>query len=208
MNVRTPAFAELAGILLGDGCINIYRTKAHDKIKVKHQIKVTLDAREMQYAQYIQNLMADLLGKAPLIRKRATENALDVLLFGPTYLGILQKIGFVLAPKWQRAIVPDCFIRRNLELFVIRGYFDTDGSVVITNNNGTIYPRLEMKVSPSPMQAQFIDILRRHGFHFGVYQIGKGKVRIQLNGKGQLKKWYEEIGFSNPRRLERAKMFV
>ncbi len=123
-------------------------------------------------------------------------------------LQFLQNVGFVLAPKWKRAIIPSCFLRPELELFVVRGYFDTDGSVVITNNNGTIYPRLEMKISPSPMQAQFIDILKRNNFHFGVYDIGRGKVRIQLNGIQQLKKWYEKIGFSNHRHLEKAKKFL
>ncbi len=208
MQVSTPEFAELAGILLGDGCLNIYRTHAHEKIKIKHQIKVTLDSREAQYSVYVQQLMQNLFGKAPLIRKRAGENAVDILLFGPQYLGLLQKIGFVLAPKWNRAIVPACFLNPKIELCVIRGYFDTDGSVVITDNNGTIYPRLEMKISPSPMQAQLISILKRHNFHFGSYQIGKGKVRIQLNGKKQLRKWYDEIGFSNPRHLEKAKLFL
>ena len=86
---------------------------------------------------------------------------------------------------------------RHLEKYVLRGYFDTDGSVVITNNNGTLYPRLEMKISPSPMQQQFIDILEQFNFRFGVYDIGKGKVRIQMNGLECLNNWFTTIGFSN-----------
>jgi len=40
------------------------------------------------------------------------------------------------------------------------------------------------------------------------YQIGKGKVRIQMNGKKQLTKWIEEIGFSNQRHLDKiSKLF-
>jgi hypothetical protein len=208
MTEVNTAFAELAEILLGDGCLNIYRSHAGDKIKVKHQIKVTLDSRERQYAQYVQDLIARVLGKMPLLRKRPGANAVDITLFGPHYLRALQKAGFILAPKWKRAIIPECFLKREFELWVVRGYFDTDGSVVITNNNGTIYPRLEMKVSPSPMQEQFIGILQRRDFHFGVYAIGKGKVRIQLNGKKQLKKWWDEVGFSNSRHTEKAKAFL
>ena len=81
--------------------------------------------------------------------------------------------------------------------YVLRGYFDTDGCVAITNNNGTIYPRLEMKIMPSPMKQQLQELLNMYGFKYGVYEIGRGEVRIQMNGKKQLEKWKKEIGFSN-----------
>ncbi len=97
---------------------------------------------------------------------------------------------------------------KELAKYVIRGYFDTDGSVVITDNNGTRYPRLEMKICPSPMQEQFIKILESLNFRFGVYRIGKGKVRIQMNGKGQLEKWIKDVGFSNPKHRKRAMSFT
>jgi len=96
----------------------------------------------------------------------------------------------------------------NLDILILRGYFDTDGCLVTTNNNGIIYPRLEMKICPSPMKNQFINILKKYGFNFGVYQIGKGKVRIQLNGKQQLKKWIKLIGFSNQKHLDKLKRFI
>ncbi len=205
MDVSTPEFA---GILLGDGQLSIYRTHAKEKIKFMHFVKITLDSREEQYAQYIKNLMTDLFGRSPLIRKRIGQNAVDIRLTSKTNVLFLHNIGFALSPKWNRAIIPKQFITPELELFVVRGYFDTDGSVVVANNNGTIYPRLEMKISPSPMQAQFIDILKRRGFHFGVYQIGKGKVRVQLNGRDSLRKWYDEIGFSNYKHLKKAEAFL
>ena len=87
---------------------------------------------------------------------------------------------------------------------MLRGYFDTDGSVVITNNNGTIYPRLEMKICPSPMKDQFVDILRRRGFRFGVHKIVNDEVRIQMNGKNQMDKWVKEIGFSNQKHRDKV----
>ena len=90
----------------------------------------------------------------------------------------------------------------------MRGYFDTDGCVVTANNNGICYPRLEMKVCPSPMQKQFVEILKKHNFRFGVYNIGKGKVRIQLNGKAQLTKWVRLVGFSNKKHADKIKRFM
>ncbi len=201
-------FAEFAGILLGDGSIGIYPTKATNRIKMLYTVKVTLDSREVQYGKYVAQLFMRLLGGNPMVIKTPNQNVQNIVLHGKKYTDLLQNIGFILSPKWKRAIIPNCFMQPDLELLVVRGYFDTDGSVVVTNNNGTIYPRLEMKISPSPMQAQFIEILKRHNFHFGIYQIGKGKVRIQLNGKEQLEKWYREIGFSNLRHLEKAERLL
>jgi len=64
-----------------------------------------------------------------------------------------------------------------------------------------------MKVWTSPMQQQFIDIIRKHNFRFKVYQIGKGEVRIQMNGVNELKKWTNLVGFSNKKNIDRAKKF-
>jgi len=50
--------------------------------------------------------------------------------------------------------------------------------------------------------------LRNYGFRFGVYDIGKGKVRIQMNGVSQLKEWYEIIGFNNPKHKLKAEKFL
>ena len=112
------------------------------------------------------------------------------------------------SPKWERARVPNWIFEKGLDTYVLRGYFDTDGCVVNTNNNGLIYPRMEMKVSPSPMQRQFTEILNKYHFNFGSYQIGKGKVRIQLNGKKELAKWNEIIGFSNPKHQRKCDSFL
>ena len=58
------------------------------------------------------------------------------------------------------------------------------------------------------MQSQFIAILNKYGFKFGAYQIGKGKVRIQLNGKGQLENWIKLVVFSNQKNIDKIKRFI
>ena len=90
----------------------------------------------------------------------------------------------------------------------LRGYFYTDGCLVTANNNGILYPKLEMKICPSPMQKQFISILNKYSFRLGIYKIGKNKVRIQLNGLTQLEKWNNLVGFSNNKHLAKLERFV
>ncbi len=203
-----PKLAEFVGALLGDGCIGIYNCRAKNKTKIQHRVKITshsIDDRE--YVNYLFDLIKNIFDIEPLIRKKKNEKTIELLIFKKDILNFLvEKLGLKLAPKWKRAKIPEIYINNKLELKVLRGYFDTDGSVVLTNNNNTLYPRLEMKISPAPMQKQFIEILKRNNFHFGAYEIGKGKVRVQLNGKIQLNKWVKKVGFSNSKHIKKSKM--
>ncbi len=190
--------AELIGIILGDGSINIY-----PKIN-NWRLKITLDSiKDIEYVNYIKNLIYNIFKEKVIIRFRKNENTVDIFLFKRDIIRYFLKIGLKKSPKWERAIIPKQFLTKELEKYVLRGLFDTDGSLVITNNNGTVYPRLEVKICPSPMQNQFINILKRNNFNFGVYNIRKGQVRIQMNGQKELKKWCELIGFSNNKHIRK-----
>jgi len=189
--------AEFVGILLGDGSIDAKR---------QHRIQITLNKTELEYAKYIIKIIKKLFAVKILLKFRKTENALDIQIFNKELVDFLiNKIGMKASPKWGRAVIPKIFMNTKLEKYVLRGYFDTDGSVVITNNNGILYPRLEMKICPSPMRNSIIDILDRLNFRFGAYNIENKRTRIQMNGQGQLGKWLKEIGIKNPNYLKKAK---
>jgi hypothetical protein len=183
--------AELAGILLGDGSINIYPKINH------YRLQITLNSNETEYAKYINTLFKKIFAKELLIKFRKNENTMDLHCFNRTIIRTIIEAGFKVSPKWNRATIPMQFMNKKFGRYVLRGYFDTDGCVTITNNNGTFYPRLEMKIMPSPMKKQFPKLLDMYRFKYGMYEIGLGKVRIQMNGKKILEKWKKEIGFSN-----------
>jgi len=206
-DLKDPKLAELTGILLGDGSIAKYECKTgKGKTKTHRGVSITLSSEEVAYRNYIKELIEELFEITPKLRIKKTENAVDIRSFKKSLFDFLTtELGLKEAPKWDRAVVPEIYLEKELEKRVLRGYFDTDGSVVLTNNNGTLYPRLEMKISPSPMQDQLANALERQNFCFGKYGIGKGKVRIQMNGKKQLSKWSQEIGFANRKHLDKLK---
>lgn len=197
----TPKLAEFVGIMLGDGYISYPKQQ---RVKISFN---SIDDKE--YLVKVTLLLKELFESKIITKHRSTENCSELYLFRRKDIRkIIHEVGLIPSPKWNRAVIPNWIFEHKLTKFVLRGYFDTDGCVVITNNNGIKYPRLEMKISPSPMQEQFIRILKEHDFRFGVYKIGKGKVRIQLNGKNQLQKWMQEISFSNQKHMRKAKQFV
>lgn len=213
--MKFPSFddrrlAEFIGIMLGDGSIGIYKCNNKNRISIQYRIKITLNSKDdLDYSFYIEQLVENLFGIKTLRRFRSNENTLDILSFNKEFLEFLtNKVGLIISPKWNRATVPSFCLKNNMELDILKGYFDTDGCISIVNNNGTKYPRLEMKVCPSPMQNQFLEVLKKYDFRFGAYKIGKGKIRIQLNGIRELRKWFELIGFSNKKNIERAKQFL
>ncbi|MFA6460949.1 MAG: hypothetical protein WCV90_01675 [Candidatus Woesearchaeota archaeon] len=193
--------AEFVGIMLGDGYISYPKCP---RIKIAFNSIV-----DREYLVYVHGLLKELFNSKVIVEHRKNENCSNLYLFEREVIRtIINVVGLIPSPKWERARIPNWVFQNKLDTFVLRGCFDTDGCVVITNNNGIRYPRLEMKVSPSPMQGQFIKILDKIKFNYGAHPIGKGKVRIQLNGKIQLKKWEQIIGFSNPKHQRKCDSFL
>ena len=196
--------AELIGIILGDGSISLKTNTLNNRLKISFNSKDDTD-----YIFYVKDLIKSLFNVDPILKYRKNENTADLFVFRKDIINYLvNDVGLRLSPKWNRAIIPKKLMSPNLNLMVLRGYFDTDGCLALVNNNGIIYPRLEMKICPSPMQKQFAQILKDNKFNFGAYDIGKGKIRIQLNGKLQLNRWSKLVGFSNEKHLNKLVTFL
>ena len=208
MNVKMEIekkIAEFIGIMLGDGNIGIYKIK-RGKL---HQLKVTLDSRNKEYTDYVKDLMKEVIGIEPKIFYKKKENAVDIKIYrkeGVIYA--IKDLGLKISPKWENAKIPDKYCKGKLGLLVLKGLFDTDGSITIFRNNGIIYPRIEIRISPSPMQQQFIDILNENGIRYTIQKLERGKIKLRISGEKELKKWFDKIGSSNQLYKERAKQFL
>jgi len=199
--------AELIGVMLGDGSIGIYKRK--DRSSKQFRLKITLNSeKDLKYSYYLSDLINEIFGVRPLRYLRKNEKTLDLIITKQHVINKLLDLGLKKSPKHQRAVIPRGFLQKELSLKVLRGYMDTDGCITVFNNNGSIYPRIEMKICPSPMQKQFIRILEKNGFEPRVNNIGNGKKRIMLAGVKKIRQWDRLIGFSNSRNLKIAKKFT
>ena len=207
-DLQDDKFAEFIGIMLGDGSIGRYKCKSEDRITIQHQVKVTLDSRNKEYINHVRDLMNYLFDVEPRINFKKNENTADIRIFRKEIFNFLvNKAELRKSPKRMRARIPS-YLNSNNKIHLLRGIFDTDGSVVITKNNGILYPRLELKISPSPMQSQLIDIIEQLGFNLKVQKLDKGKIRIRINGKKELAKWMKLVGTSNYLYYNKAKKFI
>ncbi|MFH1055275.1 MAG: hypothetical protein V1744_04180 [Candidatus Altiarchaeota archaeon] len=201
----TEEIAEFIGILLGDGSLGKYKCHSEKGIKTQYRVKITCDSDEdLPYIMnFVSPLMERVFKKEPLLRFKTTERVVELLLFGREYYYSLISLGLKPAPKRDNASIPEFITTENLERDFMRGLFDTDGCLVFDKQHTDrhYYPRLEIKMLPSPMRNQFINMLVQSGFDIMLApRIYSDKVvRIQINGKEQLEEWASMIGFNNPK---------
>jgi intein/homing endonuclease len=206
---KEEKIAEFIGIMLGDGSIGIYNFKQGNRTKQLHQLKVTLDSRNKQYINYVSNLMEKVMGITPKIHFKRMENAVDIRIFKKDkVLYAVNALGLKKSPKWNNMEIPENYAKGKLALLVLRGLFDTDGSVTIFRNNGILYPRIEIRMSPCPAQKQIIDILKENNFSYKIQKLERGKIKIRISGVRELKQWFNMVGSSNELYKRRAEPFL
>jgi len=94
----------------------------------------------------------------------------------------------------------------------VRGLFDTDGTVFVANKPGSPnYPTIELTTTSKPLASQVRMVLQKQGFRTTKIWSYRSKTsrktayKVGLNGRQNLQKWPSEIGFSNPRKYQRAR---
>ncbi len=93
----------------------------------------------------------------------------------------------------------------------IRGLFDTDGSLTMWKTNNALYPRIYFSNISEKLVIQTKKFLVEQGFRVTSWktpQNGNRKTvyKISINGIPMLRKWVQEINFSNHKNLDKVRM--
>lgn len=191
-------FAKFFGIMLGDGCIS--RGVKHRTISVVGNI---YDDGEF-FEQVVIPLAEKIRGKHACWRKRPERGAIELKFSDKEMFNLFKNEGFPVGKKGLELTIPKKFLKRDMAKLVVAGIFATDGSLVLTNNNGVLYPRIEFRSISRPLLHQIRSILSTVGMKGGLYE---KYYRLQYNGKGQLKLFEEGIGFLNPKHQKKSSNF-
>ena len=201
--------AELVGAIIGDG--NIYR-----KFN-KYRIGFTGDIiNDREYFEYLSKLIKKEWNKDAKIGiagrgLRIVINSKDTCNFLINDLELPYGEG-----KGEKVVIPKKIIGNwNLCKNTIRGIVDTDGSVFVSKKPRIErYPSIEIGTTSTNLAIQLKEILEARGFRVNKIRVAMSKNsvlpinRIALNGKVQLRKWLDEIGFSNPYKMKRALSYL
>jgi len=201
----TEGVAELIGALIGDG----YIYTGHRKYQIGF---VGSPKTDKGYFENLKRLIYSEWKKESKITLR--ERGLRIVINSKELVNFL--IDELNIPhgegKCEKVIIPEIIANDwNLARKAIRGIADTDGSVFVAQKPGIKnYPSIEITTSSRALAEQIKNLLSEKGFRVANIWSYKSKLskrttyKVPLNGKENVRKWIEEIGFSNPYKLNRA----
>jgi len=182
--------SEFIGALLGDG--NIWAKK--------YELVITGDRiKDKDYFEYLSRLVEANFDYKPHIRFRS--GGLRLVIRSKSIFSSIKRH----LPNGKRALSVE--IPAGLdEKAVLRGIFDTDGSIFFSRKPGVDkYPCIEISTISCKLAEQLVELLSELGFRPRIrtdLRIHRVYI-IALNGKNQARKWLADIGSSNPTKLAR-----
>lgn len=195
--------ALLYGILLGDGCLSLVNGKSKFIT-----ITGSLDNDLPFFEDVVSPLLERLCNKKINFRFRKDCRAIEFNFVNSQLFDYIHSLGFPIGKKGTEITIPKLFYENDLIKFVIQGFVATDGSLVLTDNNGTLYPRIEAHAICKFALEQMCYYLNKVGMSGHFYQCKRSKYysrwgkkeifRFQFNGRKNLLLFNDLIGFINP----------
>lgn len=184
----TVEFAELAGILLGDGGIS------------NTQVRITISALvDRQYAKFISKLVYNVFGEHPSVFERSEDNTINLTVSGIALVELLLKWGFVKGNKIVQEIDFPQWIwsDRQFQKACIRGLIDTDGGLYFHRHwvKGIRYRNLGLCFSSGskPLLNSVSKVLNDYNI---IHSLDK-KGRLYIYSLEQIKKYFSIFGTNN-----------
>lgn len=196
---------ELIGIILGDGSLKHYPTKR------VYDLEIVGDAKDDQeYFSKISDLLFKLTNKEPkiLVRKEKLGNSLRLHLYSKKFVEyLINDIGITNKNKTFTGEIPKQYLNWKFSKHIIRGLFETDGSIYFSKSKKIkypSYPRIEIKTSSKKLASQTFKILKQKAFKIRISSSKTDRTkRLLLSGPEMLEKWVLEIGFSSMKKYSK-----
>lgn len=201
-------FAILYGIMLGDGCL-CFTSRKKKVVFIAGSLKDDVPFFE----NVIKPIIYGLINKDIPIRYKPKTGSIQLNFVKNSLFDFIYSFGYPTGKKGDKLFIPKIFYQKNLVKYLIKGFFATDGSLVLTNNNETLYPRIEANGIAKKLIEEISNYLNSLGIKCNLY-LAKRRIptgyphrqeqyRLQINGKENLKKFIKKIGFINPKQIER-----
>lgn len=199
--------------MLGDGCLSLFKERKKTIV-----IAGSLQDDVPFFERILQPIIKSLIKKEIPIRFRYSEGTIYLHFMHKNLFDYISSFNFPIGKKGTKLFIPKVFYDKNLVKYVLQGFFATDGSLVLTNNNGTLYPRVEANGISKNLIKEISDFINIKGIKCNFYEAKRKEsyyinfncqkaYRIQINGKENLKKFVRLIGFINPKQIEKLNRY-
>ncbi|MFH0713263.1 MAG: LAGLIDADG family homing endonuclease [Candidatus Micrarchaeota archaeon] len=197
IETTSDEFLEFFGVLMGDGCIVRFK-----KPNNRYYFRIFISGnatRDLEYLTQFINPILKRFGVHAYFYKDKHTNTINAVINNKKFAELLTSLDFPVGKKGQIEI-PKWIMKLPLEkrFNVIRGLFDTDGSMSARKSEQYRRPLVLISSESTPLRKQLKIMLREVGLP--AYD-SSGDVGI--SGIACTKKWFELIGSNNPRNLDR-----
>lgn len=192
--------AEFMGIIVGDGHLSKYQTGVTTNSKT-----------DKEHALFIQRLIRQLFAVSATVKEKINENAVSVVASSRALVNYLHSLGMPIGNKIESHITIPKWIMKNtaFQKAFARGLFDTDGCIYLDKHKTKKRTYLHMGWTiTSYADTLIIDIikmLRDLGFS-PTHKITQKSVFLRK--QHEIQRYFQEIGTSNPKHLNRYQKFT
>ncbi len=194
-------FCEFYGALLGDGCISKFKDY-EGKMRWIIQLSgnKTLDS---EYWKYLQNGLREEYGMYSYYYEYKNRNVCVLVIKNKNFsLNLNKDFGFPIGVKYKNLRISGKLMELDwiFKRMVVRGLFDTDGSIYAKKNEDYRYPIISISSKSSKFLNQIKNLLRGEGYP--AYVFGSN---VAVRGIKVVDRWFDDIGSSNRRNLDKYK---
>ncbi len=195
---KSEEFAELIGILIGDGSVT------------KYQVSIaTSSLVDYEYSLFVAKLIKSLFGTTPTVSKRKTMNCITIVVSSVALVEFLQKHGILRGHKLKQSLdIPVWVLEdRSYKIACLRGIFDTDGCIFQETHRikgkTYSYPRLSFVSMSINLRGTIHEILSELEFTPKI----RNNRSVNLENRADIDAYFRMVGTSNPKHASRFRTF-
>jgi len=196
--------AELVGIMLGDGGIRL----------AKRGSFLAVFGHSENDKEYLLNFVSKLLEKIfcikPSVHYHCSLKEIRLQITRKNVIEKAQKLGLIPGDKVRNNVGIPKWIFSNKEFLraCVRGLIDTDGCTYAKWAYPRI-PQIEFYSVIPKLQEDFSKAMKILGFKVSKWRVRNGTVSTcGIYGKNEAFKYYQEIGFNNPKNIRRFNKII
>jgi len=196
----SPELCELAGAIIGNG--NLWTDGSRYRVEMTGHPQL-----DKPYFEHLSAVAYSLFKKKPyplLVRQRG----LRLRLQSKAAYSLLSELGLPAGKgKSHKVTIPDMILQKGWDFakWTMRGIMDTDGTLFFSKKtyDKPIYPTIEIRTCSKMLANQMTTILQQNGFRARLRGNKTEGYHVALYGPKMLECWMKEIGFSNPKHINK-----
>lgn len=201
--MTSPTFAELFGIMIGDGCLS-HTGKAKGS-GAKYWIYICGHREDdLMHHMHIVGLFKEVFNKIVKTQPRNDCRARFIRFSDKEIFHFFNSKGMPIGEKYEKLEIPQ-WIKENKEFKIafLRGLFDTDGCFFVAKQQRLerYYPRIEIATKSKRLGEETLAALKDINIKSSLSRKGSNAFRLEVSGPTNVGQWMEIIGSNNQKHI-------